>query len=101
MADYTVQADEQGVYEIVLTAGTKTTVAIVNTLGLAAVNVQVTVHEAAEPVYVRAGTNVAVKDPHAIVIDTGTWATLNTKPGDTGTLSLISADAATVSVARA
>lgn len=100
MADYTVAADEQGVYEIALTANAPSTVTFAGTD--ASVKVEIDVHTAASPVYVRPGTTVTVKDPKARVVPSGTWRDFNVYDwADTEKVSLICAGAATVSVARA
>lgn len=103
MADYTIEPDQVGVYEILLTAGNVTTVRLSTRGGNISHTVQVSIHEASMPVYVRNGTTVSVKDPASSVVLAGTWIDLPTGYADEtdNTVALISAAAATVSVARA
>jgi len=101
MADYTIAADQVGVYEIPLTAGNTKTVAVKGRGFYITSSVQISVHDASMPVYVRLGSTVAVKQPTASVVTAGTWLDLTTGSGDDVTIALISAADATVSVARA
>lgn len=103
MDSYTIEADQVGVYEILLTAGNITVVNIANRYGLLFNRVQVGVHDASMPIYVKLGNTVAVKDPESSVVTSGTWMDLQTGYADSGaaTIALISAADATVSVARA
>jgi len=101
MADYQLSASNLGVYEIQLSSGNPTTVAVETDLDLLPNAIQVNVHDAASPVYVRFGTTVSIKDPAASVVNAGTWLTLPGQYGATNTIALISASAATVSVTRA
>jgi hypothetical protein len=101
MADYTIEPDQVGVYEILLTAGNVTTVAVKGKGFYITSTVQVSVHDASMPVYVQLGNKVTVKDPAASVVTAGTWLNLTTGSGEDATVALISAADATISVARA
>lgn len=101
MADYSIGVDEQGVYEIPLTGGDITTVQFTNRAGYINNAVQINVHDASAPVYVRYGNNVDVRDPKASVVISGTWITLPDNWDDKFTVAIISAAAAIVSVTRA
>lgn len=101
MADYTIDVDEQGVYEIPLTGGDITTVQFNNRAGYINNAVQINVHDASSPVYVRYGDTVDIRDPKASVVISGTWITLPDNWDDNFTVAIISASAATVSVTRA
>lgn len=100
MADYTIAADNEGVYEITLDPGVVSTVTFAGTD--TSVKCEVTAHTAASPVYVRPGTTVTVKDPKSRVVPSGSWITFNVYDyADTEKVALVCAGAATVSVARA
>jgi len=103
MADYTIEPNQVGAYEIPLTAGNTTTVRLQTRGGNINHTVQISIHDASMPVYVRPGTTVTIKDPNASVVLAGTWIDLNTGYADESDnhVALISAADATVSVARA
>lgn len=100
MADYQIDRDEVGIYEVALTAGQKCTIAIEGRGFYVTSNVQVTVHESTAPVYARIGNNISVQDQKAVVVPTGTWVDLTTGSGQDATIALITSGTATVSVAR-
>lgn len=101
MADYTLGAEQIGVYEIPLTAGIATTVQVANRYHPIQNRVQISVHDATSPVYAKVGPNITAKDPAASVVLPGTWMDLQAGiTGSTTTIAIISADSATVSVSR-
>jgi hypothetical protein len=101
MADHTIAADEQGVYEIPLASNESVTVHFSNRDGYFNNAVQINVHDADAPVYVRYGNEVDVRDPKASVVTSGTWITLPDNWDNQFAVTLVCAAAATVSVTRA
>lgn len=99
MADVTIQPDEQGAYELALEGGAVMTVEILTPTPTDQARVQVLIHAADAPVYVRRGSQVEPRDPKAIIITAGAWAEVAV--GETQTIAIISETDATVSVARA
>lgn len=101
MADYSIGAEQIGVYEIPLSAGVVVTVQVANRYHPIQNRLQISVHDATAPVYAKLGTTVTAKEPGASVVTAGTWmdmqAGLN---GSTSTIALVSAEDATVSVSR-
>lgn len=101
MADHTIAADEQGAYEIPLEANTPTTIQVDARYGTQLGTLSVTVHNGTRPVYARSGNTVEVGDPKASQVSPYTWEDLYLNPNDGAVISLITAEPAVVSVARA
>lgn len=101
MADHIIHADEQGAYEIALDANTPITIQVDARYGTQLGTLSVTVHSGTRPVYARAGNTVEVGDPKASQVSPYTWEDLYLNPNDGATITLISAEPAIVSVARA
>lgn len=102
MADYSIGAEQVGVYEIPLQAGSVVTVEVAHRYHPIQNRMQVSVHDASAPVYVKLGQAVTAKDPAASVVTAGTWMDLQAGlNGISSTIALVSADDATVSVSRA
>jgi hypothetical protein len=99
MADYTITNEAFGAYEIGLTANTPVTVQLETRNQYALTTAQVMVHTASSPIYVRSGTTVTTKDPRSTVALPGSWVDIPVGY-ETPTLSIISADDATVSVSK-
>lgn len=99
MADYTVAHDAVGVYEIALTANTPVSIEFQTQNQLAYTTAQVLVVTATAPVYTRVGAAAVAKDTRSIVVTAGSWVDIPLGYG-TRTISLISAQPATVSVYR-
>lgn len=98
----TIHAADTGVYEQQLTADTPTSVTIESRGATVTASVQVMVHTATAPVYIRTGTDITPRDPQAQIIAPGTWADIAGLPtGQDVTISLTSDADATVSVYRA
>lgn len=93
MADHKITSAQLGVYEIPLEAGIVTTV---ETDGRDFFNVLA--HSGAAPVYARFADTVAPKDQTAVIIPTGTYATVR---GSGDTVAIVSESSAVVSVVRA
>jgi hypothetical protein len=102
MADYSIGAEQVGVYEIPLRAGVVVTVQVTGKYGFVNDRLQVSVHDGSSPVYVKSGDAVEAKDPTSSVVVPGTWMEMRTSFRDNSTtVALVSNDAATVSVYRA
>lgn len=100
MADYTIAADEQGVYEVQLEAGTPIVVNFKSSNVNQQKSLQVNVHNSTAPVYVRYGDTVEVREPKAFVVTSGTWLSLADDYAAHDTVAIVSAATATVSVTR-
>jgi hypothetical protein len=100
MPDITIASDEIGAYELPLTANTVTTVAFQTQPTKVGVKAHVIVHTGTAPVYVRSNTAVTPLDPKSIVVDPGTWADVPLSDRDGASISLVTANTATVSVTR-
>lgn len=101
MADYTISAAQQGVYEVALAANTVVTVDVTNYTTNPNNDMQVMVHSGTAAVYAKFGTTVTVKDQGASVILPNQWVDVLGNPNaGTYTLALISSAAAVVSVYR-
>ena len=99
MADFTIADKQNGQYELALAANTVLTVAVTKSQQAVAINdITVMVHSGDSPVYAKIGNTVTVKDPEATIIVAGQWASVPSWTA--GTLSLISASNAVVSVYR-
>jgi hypothetical protein len=102
MADYSIGAEQIGVYEIPLSAGKTITVNIKPRYNLPIDGLQISVHDADHPVYVKAGTAVTPREQGAIVVSAGTWVTLPTSYNQTeATIALTSSGDAIISISRA
>ncbi|ROS62192.1 hypothetical protein EDF38_1295 [Frigoribacterium sp. PhB160] len=74
MADHVLAAPNKGLYEIDLPAETIVTVEVEPAGSEPVTDVEVLVHDADTPVYVRNGTAVDVQDPQAYLVPPGTSA---------------------------
>lgn len=106
MADYTITAAQEGVYEIALTAATPATVEILTPDNgpnqLFYNSVIISVHSGAEPVYFSVtDPTPAPQDQEAGMVVSNMWREIPLKPfAATTTLALVSASPAVVSVSR-
>ena len=98
MADYTITAADEGVYEIALTAGTPVTVEV----DIFYTDVVISVHSGTDPVYYSVNDlTPAPKDQAAGMVVPNMWREIPLKPfAATSVLALVSASAAVVSVSR-
>lgn len=101
MADHHITPDQQGAYEIPLTADNAVTVQIdaTGTFNYAP-QAHITFHRGTSPLYVAIGNTVAVADPTAKQLDPYTMYDLPIPAADTVTLALISHTDGTASVSR-
>ncbi|RKT33663.1 hypothetical protein DEU34_2267 [Microbacterium sp. AG1240] len=100
MADHTIAATDQGAYEIHVPARESTTVQIDAQYVYITGGIRITHHNGNSPVYARMNSETNVGDPKATMIPPYTWAEIQAGQQHTLTINLISADDATVSVAR-
>lgn len=100
MTDYTIAPDEQGAYELHLTADEAVTVTVEAQYVYLTGIVRVTQHSGTAPAYVRVGQATHVGDPKATMIPQFTWLDIPAGPQPSMTLHIVSADDAVVSVAR-
>lgn len=100
MADHNIGADDMGAYNITLTASQPATVEIATKYASLAYSVRVFAHNGNQPVFARLGNTITVADPKAMIIPIGSWIDIELGYTDTATISIISAEDATVSVAR-
>jgi hypothetical protein len=96
MADYTLTPAQTGLYELALTADSVTRIDV----GSHFRAVQLIVHTAPSPVYVRLGSTITLKDPLADIALEGSWIELSVPYMTPSTVSIISHSNAVVSVAR-
>jgi len=99
MPDHVIEADQTGAYNIHLDPETAIQVKVEAQYATLGHTARVFALSGTTPIYVRPGADIHVGDPKATLVPISTWADIPF--GATGTLSIISADAATVSVARA
>lgn len=99
MANVTIAADDRGVFEVPLVGGVVTTVQVVTSRFLS--DVEVYVHSGSQPVYVRSGVTVVPKDPKSQIVPVGAFVEVSVGSASAGTIALVSAAAAVVSVVRA
>jgi len=99
MPDHTIAPDEQGAYEIQLEAGEPTTIQVDAQYGYLTGGIRVTHHGGNRPIYIRVN-DVNIGDPRAIMIPPYTWEDIPAGNTPNVTYALISADTASVSVAR-
>jgi hypothetical protein len=100
LADHTITADEVGAYNLELTAGQPVTVRIDTRYASLAYSVRVFAQTGDSPVFARLGDQVAVADPKALIVPIGSWTDIDLGYTDAATISIVSEDNATVSVAR-
>lgn len=101
MADYSIAADEIGAYELNLNANEVVTAQFEAQNVKVGVVAHIIVHASDDPVYVRSGNTVEVRDPRAVVVDAGTWVDIPLSDREGASVALISASTAVVSVTRA
>lgn len=100
--DLTLTATDRGVYETPLTPGAPTTITVEPTGAVGGdgqpklEQLEVIVHTADAPVYLRPGTTVTVQDPEARMIAPGSFLQYI----EAETLTLVCAGNAVVSIAR-
>jgi hypothetical protein len=92
MTDYTLATDEEGIYEMTLTANTPMTVALDSPSVMTLMT-----HTGTAPVYVRTGPAVVPRDRRATCVPVGTYADV---PGSSDLFSFSSDSDATVSIMR-
>jgi hypothetical protein len=100
MADHTIAATDQGAYEIQVPAGQATTVQIDAQYVYITGSIRITHHNGNAPIYARMNSYTNVGDPKATMIPPYTWAEIQAGQQHTLTITVISAEDATVSVAR-
>lgn len=99
MADQTIHADEQGAYRIPLTADEAVTVAIEAQYATIGHSARIfAIDGDSREIYVRPGTDVTVADPRSVMVPMYSWKDVDF--GANGTVAIISAGNAVVSVAR-
>lgn len=101
MADYTITAAQEGVYEIALTPSTVTTVEIENPLSYSTVTVFV--HSGSDPVYFSTtDATPAAQEQTSHMVPPSSWYEFSLVPysGPSYLLALVSASTASVSVSR-
>lgn len=98
MADYTITAAQEGVYEIALSAGVPVTVEV----QIFYTSVVISVHSGTEPVYYNVNDlTPAPQDQEAGMVVPNMWREIPLTPfAATTVLALVSASAAVVSVSR-
>jgi hypothetical protein len=95
----TITSDQTGAYELTLDPGTPLVVDVDPRSRVGGSDVTVFVHAATVAVYVRIGADVSAADPYALIAPVGTWTDVQI-PESEPRIALVSAAAATVSVAR-
>jgi hypothetical protein len=97
-ADHTIHADEQGAYRIPLNADETITITIEAQYATIGHSARIFAISGTSEIYVRPGTQVTVGDPRSLNIPMYTWKDIDF--GADGTVAIVSAEDAVVSVAR-
>jgi hypothetical protein len=97
MADFTLEADMIGLYEIPIPAGEIVTIKAGNNQSFG--SIEIMVHASDKPVYVRPGETVTPRDAYSRMVEQRTWRDVPLFGFDT-TIALICETAATISVYR-
>jgi hypothetical protein len=100
MADHTITGTDQGAYEIHTAAAQQTTVQVDAQYVYITGSLRITHHNGNAPIYARMNNDTSVGDPKATMIPPYTWAEIQAGQQASLTISIISAEDATVSVAR-